>query len=313
MESGRGQGVNADSMKFLDALKKTADFLDRAGIESPPREAEMIIAHCTEADRTVLHRDNPEISQDVLGCILRLSQRRARREPLQYIFGLVDFCGLKIKVGRGVLIPRPETELLVEEAISLFARVSQDNTDLAAGTQSEGSMGWKGKILDLCTGSGCIALAIAAAFRQAQVYGTDSSGVALEYAKESAALNNIHNTGFLRGNLFEPLDKNMRFDLIIANPPYIKHDDLENLQPEIHIWEPAEALDGGKDGLDYYRAILGTAADHLEKGGTIMLELGIGQAEAVRRIAKESGLRDIQVQRDYGGIERILSGKSGMV
>ncbi|MCG2722242.1 MAG: peptide chain release factor N(5)-glutamine methyltransferase [Thermodesulfovibrionales bacterium] len=294
-------------------LRQTKEYLEKTGMDSPAREAEIIISHCMAADRAVLYGDNPEVKNGILESIRALSKRRARREPLQYILGSVDFWGLKIKVGQGVLIPRPETELLVEEAVNLLTRISQDDENLPPPLPSAKREGWRGNILDLCTGSGCIALALAAAFPQAQVCGTDTSKVALEYAKENSVLNNIHNAEFIRGNLFEPLGKNTLFDLIISNPPYIKHDDLKNLQPEIRIWEPGKALDGGEDGLEYYRAILTKAKYHLKKNGFIMFELGIGQSEAVCHIAAQGGLRDITLKKDYAGIARILIGKSGMV
>jgi len=300
-------------MKFLDLLRETKEYLEKTGLDSPSKEAEIIISHCMDADRAVLYGNNPEVKNGILESIRARSKRRAQREPLQYILGSVDFCGLKIKVGQGVLIPRPETELLVEEAINLLAHISQSNENIPPYPFSVKREGWKGNILDLCTGSGCIALALAAAFPQAQVWGTDTSTVALEYAKENSVLNSIHNAQFIRGNLFEPLGKDTLFDLIISNPPYIKRDDLKNLQPEIRIWEPGEALDGGEDGLDYYRAILTKATSYLKKNGFIMVELGIGQAEAVRHIAAQGGLRDIALRKDYAGIERILIGKAGMV
>lgn len=300
-------------MKFLDVLRETKEYLEKAGLDSPSREAEIIIAHCMDADRAFLYGNNPEVKNGIMESIRAQSKRRAQREPLQYILGSVDFCSLKIKVGQGVLIPRPETELLVEEAINLLAHISQNNENIPPHSPSAKREGWRGNILDLCTGSGCIALALAAAFPQAQVWGTDTSTVALEYAKENSVLNNIHNAEFIRGNLFEPHGKDTLFDLIISNPPYIKHDDLINLQPEIHIWEPGEALDGGEDGLDYYRAILKKAKYHLKKNGFIMFELGIGQAEAVCHLAAQEGLRDITLRKDYAGIERIFTGKSGVV
>ncbi|MDQ7786194.1 MAG: peptide chain release factor N(5)-glutamine methyltransferase [Thermodesulfovibrionales bacterium] len=300
-------------MNFLDVLKQTKEYLEKSGMDSPAKEAEIIISHYMNTDRAVLYRDNPAVKNDIVESIRLLSTRRARREPLQYILGSVEFCGLQLKIGQGVLIPRPETEMLVEEAINLLAHVSPHNENLFPHPLSAKRRGWRGNILDLCTGSGCIALALATAFPHAQIWGTDTSTVALEYAKENSVLNNIQNVEFIRGNLFEPLGENRRFDLIISNPPYIKHDDLKNLQPEIRIWEPGEALDGGEDGLDYYRAILTKAKYHLKKEGLIMLEMGIGQADAVRQMAAMGGFIDISLRKDYAGIERILIGKTGMV
>jgi release factor glutamine methyltransferase len=284
-------------MLALDKLKVATEFLEHYGIEDAIREAEIILINCIGIDRMVLYRDNPIINKSQDEKIENFLKRRSKREPLQYIIGYVDFYGLKIKVGNGVLIPRPETELLVEEAKKAIKR------------DSLGVM----HILDLCTGSGCLALALAKEFPSAKVYGTDVSKVAIQYAKENAELNCINNVTFLEGNLFNPVAQfvmlqasRITFDIIVSNPPYIKRDDIRNLQPEIKEWEPVEALDGGKDGLDYYRVIIPEAKDYLNKGGYLMLEIGVNQSEEIKRIAEETGFVNISLIRDYAGIERIF-------
>ena len=160
-------------------------------------------------------------------------------------------------------------------------------------------------ILDLCTGSGCIALALAKAFPDARVYGTDMSADALGYAKENAGLNNIKNIIFLKGDLFKPV-KDMQFDMIVSNPPYIRKDDMKLLQPEIRDWEPVAALDGGEDGLDYYRKIISGAGDYLKENGFLMLEIGMGQSDPIRKMAEDEGFANIQILKDYAGIDRIV-------
>jgi release factor glutamine methyltransferase len=286
-------------MKFLDLLKYAKEHLAKTGIENPAREGETILSHCLNTDRAVLYRDNPDIPESRLTALYELLKRRAQREPLQYILGYDEFYNLKIKVGPGVLIPRPETELLVEEAVAILTKSGIQTAEL--------------RILDLCTGSGCIALALAAAFPKAQVYGTDISTVALHYAKENAEFNKIHNINFIIGNLFEPLGSTLLFDLIISNPPYIKQGDLVHLQPEITGWEPVEALDGGEDGLDYYRFIIAGAGHHLHENGFLMLELGIDQSDPVKQMAEHEGFREIILKKDFAGIDRILLAKSGKV
>jgi release factor glutamine methyltransferase len=332
-------------MRALEKLKETTEFLKRYGIEDAGREAEIILAHCLGIDRTAFYRDDPIISRDEHEKFEELLKRRSKKEPLQYILGYVDFYGLKIKVGKGVLIPRPETELLVEEAIKIVSHMAFDSQQSAVSSQESNSplptdnppsppfaKGGSGGItnsslvthhsllfiLDLCTGSGCLALAIAREFPDIQVYGTDISEFAIRYAKENAKLNCISNVIFLQGNLFEPLEKLFTlhsslftFNLIISNPPYIKKKDIKNLQPEIKDWEPIDALDGGEDGLDYYRAVIPKARDYLKEGGHLMLELGVSQADAVREISKNAGFIDISLIKDYAGIERILILKSG--
>jgi len=311
-------------MNALSKLKKARDFLKKSGIEDAIREAEMIISDCLWIDRVTLYRDNPQIPEKCISKIDELLRRRAKREPLQYILGYTEFCGLKIKVCKGVLIPRPETELLVEEAIKTV-RSQKSNPHLPKDNPSttpfsKGGMGGFVSILDLYTGSGCIALVLAREFPDAQVYGTDTSKIAIRYARENAEINRINNVIFLKGNLFEPIEKNskfqisnFKFDLIVSNPPYIKRNDIKNLQIEIKDWEPVEALDGGEDGLDYYRTIIPEARGYLNKCGCLILELGISQADAVRKMAEDAGFVDISLIKDYAGIERILAAKLDML
>ncbi len=287
-------------MRALEKLSEATEFLKNHGIEDAGREAEIIITNCLGIDRTLFYRDNPYIPEEELKKIEKFLQRRSGSEPLQYILGYVEFYGLKIKVGKGILIPRPETELLAIKAIKNVR--SSRLTPL--------------RILDLCTGSGCLALAIAREFPGAKVYGTDTSDVAIMYAKENAEINGIKNVIFLKGSLFEPIKKLFTtycslfiFDLIVSNPPYIKRDDINNLQLEIKDWEPIEALDGGKNGLDYYRVIVPEARDYLREGGHLILEMGAEQSNDVKKIAVKAGFSEVSLIKDYAGIERILIAK----
>jgi release factor glutamine methyltransferase len=306
-------------MKALDKLHNTSKTLELSAIESPEKEAEIILRSVLDISLVSVYRDNPELTPDQVHSIEQVVVRRINREPLQYILGNVDFMGLKLHVGPGVLIPRPETELMAEYAIK--------------------KVGGNGRsplhILDLCTGSGCLALAFAKQFPDAQVYGTDISEIALEYARQNAGLNNISNVSFVRGNFFEPFknppespfskggliypplakrgegrfSKSNFFDLIISNPPYIRTDDIKDLQPEIRDWEPLSALDGGADGLDCYRAIIPAAWNFLNENGMLVLELGIDCARSVKEMLKDAGYSGIELRKDLAGIERIAAGK----
>jgi release factor glutamine methyltransferase len=286
-------------MKALEKLGSSAAMLESFDIEDARREAELILSYCLKKDRAAIYRDNPLLSEGILGDIDKIIERRKGREPLQYIFGETDFFGLKIRLGPGVLVPRPETELLVEEAVKIISNVEFNNSKMS--------------FLDLCTGSGAIAIALARSFPDSEVFGTEISEIAIKYAVENAEINGIKNVTFLQGSLFEPVQKlrldygsRPAFDLITANPPYVRSSDMGGLQPEIRDWEPAGALDGGKDGLDYYRAIIPEAGNYLKENGALLFEVGAGQADAVKKVASDAGYHGISVIRDCAGIERIV-------
>jgi release factor glutamine methyltransferase len=287
-------------MRLLDALKSSTECLEKAGVEDAFVDAEILTFDAAGMDRLPAYMDNPEISKELLARIRRTIERRVKGEPLQYIVGHVEFLGMKIYVGKGVLIPRPETELLAEEAIETISKGGATPPERASSHHPPL------QVLDLCTGSGCIALSIAKAFPEAKIHGTDVSKAALRFAKKNAEANGLRNVTFLKGSLFEPLPEDAVFDLIVSNPPYIISSDIAGLQREIRDWEPVKALNGGKDGLDFYRKIFAQAGRYLRRGGIILCELGFGQSVEVSTMAKGSGFSKIFVKKDYAGIERIL-------
>ncbi|MEO5355942.1 MAG: peptide chain release factor N(5)-glutamine methyltransferase [Nitrospirae bacterium YQR-1] len=273
-------------MRANEAIRKLSAQLKGAGITASEKEAELIVCFTLKTGKNSLYRDNPEITEDMYQDVIT---RRLLREPLQYIISEMDFLDLTLKVGPGVLIPRPETELVTAETIKLLKEIF--NQPLT--------------ILDLCTGSGAIALSLAKALSDSLVCGVDVSDKALSYARENARLNGIGNVDFLRGNLFEPVG-GLKFDLIISNPPYIKTGDISGLEPEISCYEPIEALDGGADGLLFYRAILKQAKSHMyREKALIVLEIGCDEAAGVEKIAKEAGFKNIHFKKDYAGLERM--------
>ena len=242
-------------MKALDKLRTMHEALEKSGIDGSVRDAELILTHSLGIDRVDLYKDNPDITENILAEIDPLVERRSKREPLQYVLGYTEFYGLKIMVGPGVLIPRPETELLAEKAIEIIRSQNETSVSEEPGISSFILHPSSLVVLDLCTGSGCLAIALAKEFPDADVYGTDTSEIALEYAKKNAELNNVKSITFLKGDLFEPVKKYaVRCDRIQS--PVYSNADIEYLQPEIREWEPVEALDGGEDGLDYYRRII---------------------------------------------------------
>jgi release factor glutamine methyltransferase len=187
---------------------------------------------------------------------------------------------------KAALIPRHDTEVLVSEALKALP-----------GTRS---------VLDIGTGSGCIAIAIAKSLPEAAIVSVDISPEAIELATRNAALNTV-TVDFRRGSLFEPVN-GQRFDLIVSNPPYITASDIENLQPEVRDFEPRIALDGGTDGLDFYRQIIAAAPEHLEPGGCLLVETGAGQSREVTELFAKNGFSDIFTAKDPGGIERVVAG-----
>jgi release factor glutamine methyltransferase len=276
----------------LEKLRELAQNLEREGLSDAAREAELLLTAILKISKAELHSFPPDIPDAESREIDTLASRRIQGEPLQYIIGHVEFWGLRIHVGKGVLIPRPETELLVEETIKIVEALHEKPL----------------RILDLCTGSGCIALSLAKSIPGAYVYGIDKSALALSFANRNAEENGIRNIRFIQGDLFAPVGPDAEFDCIVSNPPYIRRADIPALQREI-AFEPVEALDGGADGLDFYRKILTEAPRHLRQNGLLVLESGFDQSEDIRKLAIEAGFRDIHFIKDYAGIYRIFVGR----
>ncbi|MFN7139219.1 MAG: peptide chain release factor N(5)-glutamine methyltransferase, partial [Limisphaerales bacterium] len=217
--------------------------------------------------------------------------RRGEREPLQHIIGSTSFCGLEITVNRNVLIPRPETEILAELGWT-FLRELNSPTPTA---------------VDFATGSGCIAIAMAHHCPAAQIYALDISPAALETAGENARKQNVADRiNFLQSNGLEALSANERFNLIISNPPYIPHSEIATLDPEVRIFDPVLALDGGEDGLNFYRTLAQQAGQFLLPKGKIMLEFGDGQAKDLESIFEREGWLVEKIQKDYTQRDRFL-------
>lgn len=271
-------------MKALDKIRK---ILNENSLDI--KEVQEIVCHVLKIEKTQLYTKNPEITSNEEKLINHLIERRLNREPLQYILGECIFYNIKIKVGPGVLIPRPETEIIVEEVIK------RQNLIKKTGY----------RVLDLCTGSGCIALAVAKNIPQFHVFGIDISEKAVMYAKKNKVLNNVENINFVVGDLFEPFKERV-FSCITANPPYVKTEEVFKLQPEIRDFEPFEALNGGIDGLNFYRKIIENAHKYLLKDGLIFLEIGMGQAETVQNLALAEGFEVLEIVKDLAGIERVM-------
>ena len=279
-------------MTVLEGIQKSTDFLAKKGVESPRLQAELLLAHLLKLPRMKLYLNfERALSPVELDAVRDLVKRRGQREPLQHIVGSTSFCGLEIAVNRHVLVPRPETELLAEAGWQFLTTLN-----------SQPSIA-----LDFGTGSGCIAIALATKCPKAQIIALEVSTEALAVAQQNAARNGLtERIQFVGGDGFAALPDAARFDLIISNPPYILTAEIASLQPEVRDHDPRGALDGGSDGLDFYRRLASQAAGFLKPGGKIMVELGDGQASAVRQIFEAQKWIVEAVTEDYTQRLRIL-------
>jgi release factor glutamine methyltransferase len=278
----------SETWTTLKILSWTKDYLSGKGVDNARLEAEWLLCEVLSLDRVGLYLnfDKP-LQADELASFRTMVARRAKREPLQHILGTQEFMGLEFKTTAAVLIPRHDTEVLVNEALRVFP---------AART-----------VLDIGSGSGCVAIALARNLPQAAVVSVDISPEALLLARHNAALNDV-NVDFRQGSLFAPVEGE-QFDLIVSNPPYIPAAALAALQPEVRDYEPRAALDGGVDGLDFYRTIIPAAPGYLTSGGWLLLEVGAGQSGAVTEMFAKQGFSALFSARDPGGIERVVAGQ----
>ncbi|RMG69845.1 MAG: peptide chain release factor N(5)-glutamine methyltransferase [Nitrospirae bacterium] len=280
--------MTSAELSSIELFRKACALMKQQGIEDAEKEVELFFSILLGIDRVSLFRDNPPVDEVKQKALINAVQERLKGRPAQYITGYVEFYGLKFIVGEGVLIPRPETELLVDEVI---------------GLHKEGALGDKPLILELCTGTGCIALSIAKYLKDASITATEISPTALEYAKKNLKLHGLKNVTLLRADLFPAEKKN--YDLIVSNPPYVSSRDMQLLAPHVKR-EPFEALYGGRDGLDFYRRILSKAEDYLKQRGFLALEVGAGQAEPVVKMAEEAGFSLYRKTKDLSGIDRVV-------
>jgi release factor glutamine methyltransferase len=277
-------------VNVAEALQTGTDTLATAGVDTPRVDAEWLMTHVLDCPRHELVLRHEEVLTEAKQSqwdVLMI--RRAARIPLQHLLGSVEFCGLVFEVNENVLIPRPETELLAEGAWQ-FANVIE-----------------RPVILDVGTGSGCLAIAIAVNCSQAEVHALDVSAQALAVARANAARHQVQ-----EGIIFHEADgrrelpSGTRFDLIVSNPPYIPTAEIPKLQAEVHEHDPHLALDGGRDGLEFYRALATHARERLQPAGRMMLEIGDGQAEMVSALLLAAGWRVLEVFPDLNNVQRIV-------
>lgn len=283
------QKTNRSSTIF-DLCRSGEERLRAAGVESPILETQLILAHVLNSTRLHITTNiHGTISEQQAKTFEELLARRISREPLAYILGKKDFYGLEIIVRPGVMVPRPETEVLVEECIK---RLRKPDPIIA----------------DIGTGTGAIAIALAVAIPGSTIYATDISPVAIETARCNVKKYSLENrVRIFQGNLLEPLS-GLVFDTVVSNPPYIPTEDIDALQPEIKLHEPRLALDGGPDGLDCYRELIPASLEILKNGGFLAVEVGIEQANRVAELFRSAGYTTVQIAKDLSGIERVVVG-----
>jgi release factor glutamine methyltransferase len=279
-------------------LEWTAGYFTRKGIDAPRLSAELLLAHVLSAPRIKLYTEYERpLSEGVLSKMRSLVQRAGEEEPVAYLTGRAHFFSLEFEVTRDVLIPRPDTETLVENVLQTARH--------QPGLESP-------RVIDLCTGSGCIAAAIAHHLKSATVLAIDISSAAVEVARR-----NVERLGLggrvtvEQGDLFEPLSRIVDvqpFDLIVSNPPYIRTGELETLDRSVRDYEPVQALDGGLDGLNLHRRILREAPQRLNPGGRVYLEIAFDQGELALEMARGfEGFGEPKILKDFGGRDRVLT------
>ena len=285
--TGKHGRKKKDKMTYREAIKLGESILQKADITDAKNDAWLLLAMACKIDRTYyyVHMDE-ELTTEQTREFQSVLKKRAERIPLQYITGEQEFMGLTFHVNNNVLIPRQDTETLVEEALKII----------------EPGM----KVLDMCTGSGCIIISILKNTTDVAGYACDISKHAINVAKENAKINNVF-VDFERSDLFEKI--NDKFDVIVSNPPYIRSEEIPHLMPEVARFEPMEALDGKEDGLDFYRRIVKDSKTHLNYNGILLFEIGYDQGTAVSDMLKYAGYCEIKVIKDLAGNDRVVMGR----
>jgi len=283
----------SQAVTVLETIQRSTEYLTGKGVDSPRLQAEWLLAHVLEVPRLQLYlqfeRELTEVQTNSTRAAVR---RRGQREPLQHILGTVVFCGLELRVGPEALIPRPETELLAETSLAWLQELPPDQRHL----------------LDFGTGSGCLAIALTTHCHEALACALDVSANALELARTNAVRHGVvDRIRFFAGDGFAALPQAEPFSLIVSNPPYIPSDELDGLEPEVRDHDPRNALDGGKDGLDFYRRLARESRPWLRKDGRLFLELGDNQVEPARVLFESHSWIVESVTHDYSGRPRVLS------
>ena len=276
-------------MTYREALDNGEIILNTAGVPDARNDAWLLMAMACQIDHTFYYvHMGEQMASEQMNSYESLISKRAERVPLQYITGEQEFMGLRFHVNSNVLVPRQDTETLVEEALKR----------IVPGM----------KLMDMCTGSGCVLISILKNCQGVEGWGYDISKQALAVAKENAKLNDVA-ANFEKSDLFENISG--QFDMIVSNPPYIQTSVIDTLMPEVRDHEPRLALDGSEDGLLFYRKIVQESVIYLKQGGMLFFEIGYDQGEAVSQLMEQSGFLEVRVIKDYGGMDRVVYGTRG--
>lgn len=278
-------------MTVLEAIQKSTEFLNRKNIESPRLQAELLLAHTLTLPRMKLYLNfERPLTTAETDQYREMIRRRSQFEPLQHIIGFTSFCGIEIQATPQALIPRPETELLAEFGWQFLNGLAESCP----------------RALDFGTGTGCIAIALALKCPQAWITAADISTEALALARQNAVRHQVDDRiDFFAGDGFAALPPEIKFDLIMGNPPYIATTEIATLAPEVRA-DPITALDGGVDGLDFYRRLVREAKSYLRPGGKMMLEFGEGQAESIQKLFQQENWVVEAIKEDYSHRARMI-------
>jgi release factor glutamine methyltransferase len=280
---------------LLEVIQRSTDFLARKGVDSPRLQVELLLAHALKMPRLQLYLNfERALEPHQLEAIREMVRRRGSREPLQHIVGSTSFCGLEILVSRDVLIPRPETERLAELGWQFLNKLQGERATPAAA-------------LDFGTGSGCISIALASKAPQAGIYAMDPSEAALKLARTNAERNQVaERIEFVCAGRLDEMAASPSLDLIISNPPYIPSRDISTLAPEVRDFDPRLALDGGEDGLNFFRYLAKASRTRVAPGGRLMLEHGDSQGQSLEAILRDAGWTIEAAEKDLNGRARIV-------
>ena len=282
-------------MKIKEILLKGITSLKEYNIEEANLKAKIVLSDLLGKNKEYLMiHDEDEIEEGLSNLFFERIERLKKHEPIQYIINKQEFMGFEFYVDKNVLIPQPDTENLVEEVIYISEQIREKEKNVL-------------RILDMCTGSGAIAISISKLIKETRVFASDISSDAIKIAEENASRNNA-NVVFFESNLFRKISELYKFDIIVSNPPYIEKETIKTLPEEVQK-EPRLALDGGIDGLDFYRKIIEEAKKYLNKDGYLLFEIGYNQRESVEKLLKANGYKNIYSRKDLSGNDRIVVGQ----